>query len=145
MSKNVNLKRTVFDKAKFNETVDTNFTQLQSELDPQFFDLSLATIEDFWSLYEKFFYEIPKEGDINSHEYLVKTSGEYIDYQPQREEIEALLEEIAELREENLEVRQEIADVVANFNENNNNNNTSEARSGVFNDKRRRRRRNRRS
>ena len=122
MSKNVNLKRTVFDKAKFNETVDTNFTQLQSELDPQFFDLSLATQEDFWSLYEKFFYEIPKLGDINSHEYLVKTSGEYIDYQPQKEEIEALLEEIAELRTENLEVRQEIADVIANFNENSNSN-----------------------
>tara|TARA_R100001224_G_scaffold113836_2_gene101173 strand:+ start:2698 stop:3132 length:435 start_codon:yes stop_codon:yes gene_type:complete len=122
MSKNVNLKRTVFDKAKFNETVNTNFTQLQSELDPQFFDLSLATQEDFWSLYEKFFYEIPKLGDINSHEYLVKTSGEYIDYQPQKEEIEALLEEIAELRTENLEVRQEIADVIANFNENNNTN-----------------------
>ena len=120
MSKNVNLQRTVFDKAKFNETVNTDFTQLQSELDPQFFDLSLATIEDFWSLYEKFFYEIPKEGDINSHEYLVKTSGEYIDYQPQREEIEALLEEIVELRTENLEVRQEIADVIANFNESNN-------------------------
>tara|TARA_R100001015_G_C4600160_1_gene155141 strand:+ start:675 stop:1076 length:402 start_codon:yes stop_codon:yes gene_type:complete len=122
MSKNVNLKRTVFDKAKFNETVDTNFTQLQSELDPQFFDLSLATQEDFWSLYEKFFYEIPKLGDINSHEYLVKTSGEYIDYQPQKEEIEALLEEIAELRTENLEVRQEIAEVIANFNDNNNTN-----------------------
>lgn len=122
MSKNVNLKRTVFDKAKFNETVDTNFTQLQSELDPQFFDLSLATQEDFWNLYEKFFYEIPKLGDINSHEYLVKTSGEYIDYQPQKEEIEALLEEIAELRTENLEVRQEIAEVIANFNDNNNTN-----------------------
>tara|TARA_R100000657_G_C4666030_1_gene109962 strand:+ start:483 stop:884 length:402 start_codon:yes stop_codon:yes gene_type:complete len=120
MSKNVNLQRTVFDKAKFNETVNTDFTQLQSELDPQFFDLSLATIEDFWSLYEKFFYEIPKEGDINSHEYLVKTSGEYIDFQPQKEEIEALLEEIVELRTENLEVRQEIADVIANFNESNN-------------------------
>ena len=68
------------------------------------------------------FFEIPKEGDVNSHEYLVKTSGEYIDYQPQKEEVEALLEEIVELREENLEVRQEIADVIANFNENNNTN-----------------------
>ena len=35
-SKNINLKRQVFDKAKFNETVNTNFTQLKSELDPQF-------------------------------------------------------------------------------------------------------------
>ena len=117
-SKNINLKRQVFDKAKFNETVNTNFTQLKSELDPQFFDLSLATLDDFWSLYEKFFYDIPKDGDINSHLYLVKTSGEYIDYAPQAEEIEALLEEIAELRTENLEVRQEIAEVIANFNSN---------------------------
>ncbi len=117
-SKNINLKRQVFDKAKFNETVNTNFTQLKSELDPQFFDLSLATLDDFWSLYEKFFYDIPKDGDINSHLYLVKTSGEYIDYTPQKEEIEALLEEIAELRTENLEVRQEIAEVIANFNSN---------------------------
>ena len=122
MSKNIDLKRTVFDKTKFNETVNTDFTQLQSELDPQFFDLNLATLGDFWSLYEKFFYEIPKTGDINSYEYLVKTSGEYIDYEPQKEEIEALLEEIAELRTENLEVRQEIADVIANFNENSNSN-----------------------
>jgi len=117
-NKNINLKRQVFDKAKFNETVNTNFTQLKSELDPQFFDLSLATLDDFWSLYEKFFYDIPKDGDINSHLYLVKTSGEYIDYTPQKEEIEALLEEIAELRTENLEVRQEIAEVIANFNSN---------------------------
>jgi|TARA_B100000768_G_C11079930_1_gene290343 hypothetical protein len=117
-SKNINLKRQVFDKAKFNETVNTNFTQLKSELDPQFFDLSLATLDDFWSLYEKFFYDIPKDGDINSHLYLVKTSGEYINYSPQKEEVEALLEEIAELRTENLEVRQEIAEVIANFNSN---------------------------
>jgi len=117
-NKNINLKRQVFDKAKFNETVNTNFTQLKSELDPQFFDLSLATLDDFWSLYEKFFYDIPKDGDINSHLYLVKTSGEYINYTPQKEEIEALLEEIAELRTENLEVRQEIAEVIANFNSN---------------------------
>ena len=124
--KNINLKRQVFDKDKFNETINTNFTQLKSELDPQFFDLSLATLDDFWSLYEKFFYDIPKDGDINSHLYLVKTSGEYIDYTPQKEEIEALLEEIAELRTENLEVRQEIAEVIANFNSNANANEAAE-------------------
>lgn len=117
-TKNINLKRQVFDKEKFNETVNTNFTQLTSQLDPQFFDLSLATLNDFWSLYERFFYEIPKLGEVNSHEYLAITSGEYIDYEPQREEILALLEEITELRAENLEVRQEIAEVITSFNAN---------------------------
>jgi len=110
--KNIKKKRTVFDKTKFNETIDTSFTQLKDVVDPSFFDLSLASLDDFWSLYEKLFYVIPKEGDINSHRYLSQTSGEYADYNPQQEEIESLLEEIAELREENLEVRQQLADVI---------------------------------
>ena len=113
---NIQLSRQVFDKAKFNETVNTEFTQLVSPPDPSFFDVNLATEEDFWILYDKFFYLIPKEGEVNSHLYLVETSGEYIDYQANNEEIQALLEEIAELREENLEVRQEIADVIADIN-----------------------------
>ena len=115
MSKQVKIQKTVFNKASFNETVNTEFTQLVTTPDPSFFDINLATQNDFWILYEKFFYEIPKEGEINSHEYLAKTSGEYASYEPQAEEIQALLEEIAELRTENLEVRQEIADVVQQF------------------------------
>ena len=109
---NVNLKRLVFTKKEFNDTVDTEFSQLLSPPDPSFFDVNLATQEDFWILYDKFFYLIPKEGEINSHLYLVETSGEYIDYRQNQEEIDALLEEIAELREENLEVRQQLADVI---------------------------------
>ena len=112
---NVNLKRVVFNRKEFNETVDTEFTQLVTEPDPSFFDVNLATQSDFWILYDKFFYLIPKEGEINSHLYLVETSGEYIDYRQNQEEIDALLEEIAELREENLEVRQQIASVIADF------------------------------
>ena len=115
MSKQVKIQKTVFNKAAFNETVNTEFTQLVTTPDPSFFDINLATQNDFWILYEKYFYEIPKEGEINSHEYLAKTSGEYASYEPQAEEIQALLEEIAELRTENLEVRQEIADVVQQF------------------------------
>ena len=113
---NVQLSRQVFDKVKFNETINTEFTQLVTPPDPSFFDVNLATEEDFWILYDKFFYLIPKEGEVNSHLYLVETSGEYIDYQANNEEIQALLEEISELREENLEVRQEIADVIAGIN-----------------------------
>lgn len=112
---NVDIKRKVFNKGEFNETVDTEFTQLVSEPDPSFFDINLATQSDFWILYDKFFYLIPKEGEINSHLYLVETSGEYINYRQNQEEIDALLEEIAELREENLEVRQQIASVITDF------------------------------
>ncbi len=116
--KNIKLEKQVFDKNAFNNTVDTDFTQLVSTEDPNFFDVNLATQEDFWILYTKFFLEIPKLGEINSHEYLAKTSGEYINFAPQQEEIEALLAEIAELRTENLEVRQEIAQVIQDFADN---------------------------
>jgi hypothetical protein len=109
---NVNLNRQVFDKTKFNETVDTSFTQLVSQLDPTFFNLDLATIEDFFTLYNKFFFEIPKEGEVNSHTYLIKESSDYVGFQANNEDIQALLDEIATLRQENLSIRQELSDVI---------------------------------
>jgi hypothetical protein len=109
---NVNLNRQVFDKKKFDETVDTSFTQLVTQPDPTFFDLNLATVEDFFTLYEKFFFQIPKEGEINSHTYLIKESSDYVGFQANSEDIQALLDEIAQLRQENLLIRQEQIDIV---------------------------------
>lgn len=109
----VNLNRQVFDKKKFNETVDTSFSQLGVQPpDPSFFDINLATQEDFFTLYDKFFFEIPKEGVINSHQYLVTESSNYIGSEQVNEEIQALLQEIADLREENLTLRQENVDLI---------------------------------
>ena len=103
----ITLKAQRFNKEKFNETVNKEFTQLTNIPDPSYFDRDLATLNDFWYLYDKFFYIIPKLGDIESHEYLAKTSGEYADFATISTEIQALLDEIAELRRENLELIQE--------------------------------------
>ena len=108
MSENAKLDREVFDKQKFKDTVNTSFSELSSKPDPKFFDLDLATLKDFWLLYDKFFYDIPKLGETESHEYLAKTSGEYANSEKIQAEIQALLDEIATLREENLELRQEM-------------------------------------
>jgi hypothetical protein len=105
MAENINLNRNVFDKNAFKNTVDTNFTQLVSTPDPTFFDINLATVEDFFILYNKFFYEIPQFGEIDSHEYLIKTSSEYINYQQTNADIQALLDEIASLRQEILDIQ----------------------------------------
>jgi|TARA_R110000744_G_scaffold7540_4_gene26057 hypothetical protein len=101
-----NLTKEVFDKSSFNETLDIAFSQLgpENQLDPSFFDVSLATLEDFWTLYDNFFYDIPKTGP-NSHETLAQRSGEYANYELIQEQIQALLDEIAEIREENVELR----------------------------------------
>lgn len=98
----IKLNRTVFDKAKFEQSVDTSFSQLVVKPEQKYFDLSLATVGDFFKLYENLFYEIPKDGTADSHEYLVKESGEYIEYSVVNEDIQLLLDEISSLREENL-------------------------------------------
>ena len=113
--KSVKISRQVFDKDKFNETVDTSFSQLIPLPDPSFFDVNLATLEDFWILYNKFFLLIPKEGEVNSHIYLIEESTEYINYAPNQAEIQALLDEIAELREENLSVYQDLTNQATEF------------------------------
>jgi hypothetical protein len=107
MGKQVELNRQVFNKIDFNQTVNTEFTQLVDQPDPSFFDINLATQEDFFKLYDKFFYEIPKEGVVNSHTYLIQESTDYVGFEAQQEEIEALIQEITDLRRENLELRQE--------------------------------------
>ena len=102
-----NLNRTVFDKTLFNETVDTNFNELgdTNPQDPSFFDINLATQANFFTLYENFFFQIPKMGISNSHEYLAKKSGDYINFERDQEAIQQLLDEISELRAENVDLR----------------------------------------
>ena len=107
MAEKITLKVQRFNKDKFNETVDTKFTQLVNVPNPSFFDRDIADLDDFWYLYDKFFYIIPKLGETESHQYLAKTSGEYSDFATISDEIQALLDEIAELRAENLQLIQD--------------------------------------
>ena len=109
---NIDLKVQRFNKDKFNDTVDTNFTQLLDIPNPNYFDVDLATQEDFFWLYDKFFYIIPKINiikgeEFESHTYLAQTSGLYSDYSEINIEIQALLDEIAEIRKENLQLTKE--------------------------------------
>ena len=109
----VTLIRTGYSREAFNSTFNTDFTQLGvSEQDLTFFDPNLATVEDFFTIYNNLFFIIPKYGEINSHEYLIKESSDYIDYQANQLEIEALLEEIAELRESNLQLQIDMAGIL---------------------------------
>ena len=72
------LSRDVFDKIAFNNTIDTSFSELdQSPPDLSFFDPNLATVNDFFNIYQSLFFQIPKFGETNSHEYLVIESTDY--------------------------------------------------------------------
>lgn len=115
MASNINFNKNVFDKNLYLKTIDTSFNELgvqpiQEQIDNQ------PTIQEFFKMYNELFYEIPEIGDINSHEYLVLTSAEYIGYENDSEEIQALKDEIASLRQELLEVQNELVDIAADTN-----------------------------
>ena len=105
--KKLTLQRQVFEKEKYLNTINNKFTELKSEPYSTFFDRDLAVLPDFWYLYEKFFYNIPKLGVIESHEYLSKTSGEFANSEFISEQVQSLLDEIVVLREENLRLLEE--------------------------------------
>jgi hypothetical protein len=109
MEKIINLNKEVFDKKTYQKTINTSFSQLgvppiQSQLDDQ------PTVQEFFNMYNDLFYQINELGPDNSHEYLVKTSGEYIAFEEKDELIEALQKEIGDLRKELLQAEQDLAD-----------------------------------
>tara|TARA_R110002073_G_scaffold125384_1_gene269972 strand:- start:15 stop:461 length:447 start_codon:yes stop_codon:yes gene_type:complete len=110
MSEEINFNKTVFNKAQYIKTIDTSFSELgvttvQEQLDTQ------PTVEEFFSLYNQLFYEIPEFGEINSHEFLIQQSSEYINFEANQETIDKLQEEISILREELLDSQKQIVEL----------------------------------
>lgn len=98
-TRNVDLRKEVFNKPQYERVIDTSFSQLgvtsvSASAEDQ------ISIEEFFGYYNSLFYDIPPTGETNSHEFLVKSSGEYINFDQIAEEILALQQEIAGLREE---------------------------------------------
>ena len=117
LGENSNLRREAFNRKQFDDTIDTSFSQLgiPVEADRSTFDPSLATVGDFFTIYQSLFYSIPKEGSINSHQFLIDQSTEYTQYVAQQAEIDELLEEINELRAQNLELVADMINVIEGF------------------------------
>ena len=102
----VNLNKTVYVKNQYEKVIDTSFTQLVNVTSSLSSSLPTITLDQFFQYYQDLFYQIPKFGETNSHEYLVKTSGEYIGITtPTSETIQALIDEINTLRQENLQLQ----------------------------------------
>lgn len=99
----VNLRKQVYPKSEVNNVIDTNFTEFTL---PNIQTVVTASVEEFFTQYQTLFYQIPKFGATNSHEYLIKTSGEYIGLTiPTSDTIQALINEINQLRQENTQLQ----------------------------------------
>ena len=101
----IDLNKQVFGKRQYNKTINTSFTQLVQPT-TVFTGSTLPTVNEFFSDYDQLFFDIPKFGETDSHEYLIKTSQDYIGTSNIiSDEIQALIDEVTELRQENLELQ----------------------------------------
>ena len=108
MAEDINLNKEVFNKEVYIKTINTSFNELgvqsiEDQVNEQ------PTVQEFFNLYNELFYQIPEVGDTNSHEFLIKTSRDYINFEEENETILALQNEISNLRREILETQQELA------------------------------------
>jgi hypothetical protein len=108
MAENINLNKQVFNKRAYLKTIDTSFNELgaktlQEEISSQ------PTVQEFFNMYNTLFYNINELGPTNSHEYLIKTSQEYIGFKEDNEIIKLLQAEIAGLRKELLETQKQLS------------------------------------
>jgi uncharacterized protein YbgA (DUF1722 family) len=94
----INIQKQVFDKTTFPKVVDTQFHQLINS--NQVAETPTFTLEDFFNLYEQLFYQIPKTGDSNSHQYILQKEADYLGVKINTDDIQALLAEITSLRQE---------------------------------------------
>lgn len=102
MSKNISIKKTVYNKQQLTRVVNREFSTFIQPVE----EVSTITVEDFFRLYDELYYEIPPEGEVNSHQYLIEKSSLLVDFDKNTEDIQPLLEEIATLREQLLQANQ---------------------------------------
>jgi hypothetical protein len=105
------VQKTVFNKDTYGRVIDTQFTQLipLSEIE----NLSF-TIDDFFELYDQLFYQIPREGETDSHQYILQREADYLGVSLSQDDIQALLDEITSLRQQVLDTQTIINDLTKN-------------------------------
>ena len=100
------VQKTVFNKNKYEQVIDINFHQL---FDSQIVeDTPSFTVDDFFSLYESLFFQIPKDGESDSHKYILQKEADYLGVKIDNTDVQALLDEITSLRQELLSTQQTI-------------------------------------
>jgi hypothetical protein len=104
----ISLNKTEYNKNQYQKVIDTSFTQLIQPQVTSSIVTPTISVDEFFQNYQQIFFQIPKFGNTNSHEYLVKTSQEYIGSTTNDDLIQALTDEITQLRQENLSFQQQI-------------------------------------
>ena len=109
MAEQINLNKTVYSKTQYERVIDTSFTQLVQPTPISPLSIPSISVAEFFTNYQEIFYQIPKFGPTNSHEYLIKTSQAYIGQtQTENDTMQALIDEITQLRQDNINLQQQL-------------------------------------
>ena len=103
---NVGFESKVYSRAEADFVLDRSFSQFGQQ-EP----VTEKTVEQFFIDYEDLYYQIPVEGDINSHEYLIRKSSELVNIESTLQDIQPLLDEITLLRSQSVADQQTIIDL----------------------------------
>lgn len=106
---NVDLIKEVYGVNTYTKAVSVKFSELikpQTET-----TASVITVDDFFEYYDQLFFDIPVDGTINSHVYLVERSQQYIGGSVIDAEKQALIEEINSLRQQLLDLNQTFTNI----------------------------------
>jgi hypothetical protein len=101
MAEKVQLIKEEYGRLTYTRVVDTSFSELFTPVSAS--AVTPLTVEDFFNLYNDLFFQIPATGEINSHQYLVARSTEYLGGGVLTDNEKAYIEEINSLRQQLLE------------------------------------------
>ena len=104
MSEQVKLIKEVYGRNTYTTVIDTSFSELYTPVTTSVKASNQTTVDTFFDLYNTLFFQIPATGELNSHEYLVKRSTEYLGGGVVSDTEKAYIEEINSLRQQLLEV-----------------------------------------
>ena len=101
------VQKTVFSKDSYSRVIDTQFSQLITQED----DTLSFSVDDFFELYDQLFYQIPRDGETNSHQYILQREADYLGISISQEDVQELLDEITSLRQQVLDTQTIINDL----------------------------------
>tara|TARA_R110000868_G_scaffold2725_1_gene19037 strand:+ start:218 stop:559 length:342 start_codon:yes stop_codon:yes gene_type:complete len=98
----VSLIKEVYGRSTYTKVIDTQFSELYTPVTASQQSTQIS-VEQFFDYYNQLFFQIPATGEVNSHEYLVKKSTEYLGGGVLTDTEQAYIEEINSLRQQLLE------------------------------------------
>jgi len=97
----IELLKDVYIDKSYSNVIDREFKEFDTTTDIT--AQTRPTVDEFFTIYNELFYDIPKEGDSNSHRVLLDKSANYLGVNVSNNSIQALIDEVTSLRQQILD------------------------------------------